>query len=92
MPARVFVLGGAGHSVDLRCVVHTGSLVEVGVGDVHLDIAGGQAVFLFHLFRSEGRDCHSAYQHSGRKCTCKYFFNLMITHLYLGFEKTVSFS
>ena len=68
------VLGGAGHSVDLRCVVHTGSLVEVGVGNVHLDIAGGQAVFLFHLFRSEGRDCHSAYQHSGRKCTCKYFF------------------
>ena len=38
---------------------HTGSLVEVGVGDVHLDIAGGQAVFLCHLFRSEGRDYHS---------------------------------
>ena len=68
------VPGGAGHSVNLRCVVHAGSLVEVGVGDVHLDIAGGQAVFLFHLFRSESRDCHSAYQHSGRKCTCKYFF------------------
>ena len=55
-------------------IAMAGSLVEVGVGDVHLDIAGGQAVFLFHLFRSEGRDCHSAYQHSGRKCTCKYFF------------------
>ena len=68
------VFGGAGHRIDLSCIVHTGSLVEVGVGDVHLDIAGGQAVFLFHLFRSEGRDCHSAYQHSGRKCTCKYFF------------------
>ena len=68
------VLGGAGHSVDLRCIVHTGSLVEVGIGDVHLDIAGGQAVLLLHLFRSEGRNCHSAHQHSCRKGTCKYFF------------------
>ena len=68
------VFGGAGHSVDLRCVVHTGSFVEIGVGDVHLDIAGGQAVLLLHLFRSEGRDCNSAHQHGGRKDTCKYFF------------------
>ena len=68
------VFGGAGHSIDLRCVVHTGSFVEIGVRDVHLDIAGGQAVLLLHLFRSEGRDCHSAHQHGGSKCTCKYFF------------------
>ena len=25
------------------------------------------------------------------KSNCKYFFNLMVTHLYLSFEKTVSF-
>jgi len=68
------VFGGAGNSIYLRCVVHTGSFVEIGVRDVHLDIAGGQAVLLLHLFRSEGRDCHSAHQHSSSKCTCKYFF------------------
>jgi len=68
------VFGGAGNSIDLRCIVHTGSFVEIGVRDVHLDIAGGQAVLLLHLFRSEGRDCHSAHQHGGSKCTYKYFF------------------
>ena len=68
------VFGGAGDSIDLRCIVHTGSFVEIGVRDVHLDIAGGQAVLLLHLSRSEGRDCHSAHQHGGSKCTYKYFF------------------
>ena len=44
------VFAGALAAAMLVCVVHTGSLVEVGVGDVHLDIAGGQAIFLFYLF------------------------------------------
>ena len=29
---------------------------------------------IFSYYDEKSRDCHSAYQHSGRKCTCKYFF------------------
>ena len=77
------VLSGAGHSVDLRCVVHTGSLVKVGVGDVHLDIAGGQCS------TSSAAKAGTTIAHtsiSAARALANTFFNLMVIHLYLGFE------
>ena len=81
------VPGGAGHSVDLRCVVHTGSLVKVGVGDVHLDIAGGQCS------TSSAAKAGTAIAHTSMAAAsapANTFFNFMITHLYLSFEKQLA--
>ena len=33
-----------------------------------------KAEALFGEILKNPEACHSAYQHSGRKCTCKYFF------------------